>query len=175
MSNQRQETIADIVTEMRKRAEEVYVGQSGYPESWKDQMDYGEIYELADRIEAAHKREHEATIEKSSVVGNAAVMLDALDKILWCLEWMSDNTENKSIKDHLAKPIELAKSALSASPRNCDVGTADEQAKLFHSFCEKFQSCIQEMCSPLCPFINCCDVCHCMTKWLQMPYKEGEK
>ena len=29
MSNQRQETIADIVTEMRKRAEEVYVGQDG--------------------------------------------------------------------------------------------------------------------------------------------------
>ena len=120
MNNENHETIDDIVTEMRKRAEEVYVGQSGYPESWKDQMDYGEIYELADRIEAAHKREHEATIEKSSVVGNAAVMLDALDKILWCLEWMSDNTENKSIKDHLAKPIELAKSALSASPRKCD-------------------------------------------------------
>ena len=118
MNNENHETISDIVTEMRKRAEEVYAGQDGYPESWKDQMDYGEIYELADRIEAAHKREHEATIEKSSVVGNAAMMLDALDKILWCLEWMRDNTENKSIKDHLSKPIELAKSALSASPRN---------------------------------------------------------
>ena len=57
MSNENHETIADIVTEMRKRAEEVYAGQDGYPESWKDQMDYGEIYELADRIEAAHNRE----------------------------------------------------------------------------------------------------------------------
>lgn len=137
MSNQRQETIADIVTEMRKRAEEVYVGQSGYPESWKDQMDYGEIYELADRIEAAHKREHEATIEKSSVVGNAAVMLDALDKILWCLEWMSDNTDNKSIKDHLAKPIELAKSAISASPRNLDCHLAKNLIGAVTLYCSK--------------------------------------
>ena len=56
MNNETHETIADIVTEMRKRAEEVYAGQDGYPESWKDQMDYGEIYELADRIEDAHKR-----------------------------------------------------------------------------------------------------------------------
>ena len=63
MNNENHETISDIVTEMRKRAEEVYAGQDGYPESWKDQMDYGEIYELADRIEDAHKREHEATSE----------------------------------------------------------------------------------------------------------------
>ena len=45
MNNENHETIADIVTEIRKRAEEVYVGQSGYPESWKNQMDYGEIYD----------------------------------------------------------------------------------------------------------------------------------
>lgn len=137
MNNENHETIADIVTEMRKRAEEVYAGQDGYPESWKDQMDYGEIYELADRIEAAHKREHEATIEKSSVVGNAAVMLDALDKILWCLEWMRDNTENKSIKDHLSKPIELAKSALSAPLRNCDCHLAKNLIGAVTLYCSK--------------------------------------
>ena len=137
MNNETHETIADIATEMRKRAEEVYVGQSGYPESWKDQMDYGEIYELADRIEAANKRELEATIEKSSVVGNAAVMLDALDKILWCLEWMSDNAENKSIKDHLAKPIELAKSGLSAPLRNCDCHLAKNLIGAVTIYCSK--------------------------------------
>ena len=57
MSNETNETIADIVREMRKRAEEVYEGQAGYPESWKDQMNDDEIREIADRIEAAHKRE----------------------------------------------------------------------------------------------------------------------
>ena len=196
MNNENHETIADIVTEMRKRAEEVYVGQSGYPESWKDQMDYGEIYELADRIEAAHKREHEAIIEKSSINGNNASIREVLEKFnavdLSWLEFPLDgdsSTIYNSNKKEITIPYwrvaellnevkaaqDMAKAALSAPPRNCDVGTADEQAKLFHSFCEKFQSCIQEMCSPLCPFINCCDVCHCMTKWLQMPYKEGEK
>ena len=196
MNNENHETIADIVTEMRKRAEEVYVGQDGYPESWKDQMDYGEIYELADRIESANKREHEATIEKSSINGNNASIREALEKFnavdLSWLEFPLDgdsSTIYNSNKKEITIPYwrvaellnevkaaqDMANSALSAPPRNCDVGTADEQAKLFHSFCEKFQSCIQEMCSPLCPFINCCDVCHCMTKWLQMPYKEGEK
>ena len=57
MSDERQETVEDIVAEMRKRAEEVYEGQAGYPESWKDQMNRDEICDIADRIEAAHKRE----------------------------------------------------------------------------------------------------------------------
>ena len=136
------------------------------------------------------------TREKSSAVGNAAAMHKALEKFnavdLSGLEFPLDgdsSTIYNSNKKEITIPYwrvaellnevkaaqDMANSALSAPPRNCDVGTADEQAKMFHSFCEKFQSCIQEMCSPLCPFINCCDVCHCMTKWLQMPYKEGEK
>ena len=56
MSNENQETIEDIVSEMRKRAQEVYEGQSGYPENWEDQMNDDEIREIADRIEAAYKR-----------------------------------------------------------------------------------------------------------------------
>ena len=57
MTEKNQESILDIVREMRKRAEEVYAGQAGYPESWKDQMNDDEIREIADRIEAAYKRE----------------------------------------------------------------------------------------------------------------------
>ena len=59
MSNKKQETIADIVREMRKRAQEVYEGQAGYSESWKDQMNDDEIREIADRIETAAKLERE--------------------------------------------------------------------------------------------------------------------
>ena len=58
--------------------------------------------------------------------------------------------------------------------RNCDVGTANEQAERFHSFCEKFQSGIQGMCSPQCPCKECSDMCHCLTKWSQMTYNEAE-
>ena len=146
MNNETHETIADIVTEMRKRAEEVYVGQDGYPESWKDQMDYGEIYELADRIEVAHKRELEATIEKSSINGNNASIREVLEKFnavdLSWLEFPLDgdsSTIYNSNKKEITIPYwrvaellnevkaaqDMANSALSAPPRNCDVGTAD--------------------------------------------------
>ena len=70
---------------------------------------------------------------------------------------------------------DMAKAALSAPPRNCDVGTAEEQAKRFHSFCKKFQSDIQGMCSSQCPCISCYGMCHCITKWEQIPYEEEKE
>ena len=123
MNNENHETIADIVAEMRKRAEEVYAGQDGYPESWKDQMDYGEIYELADRIEAAHKREHEATIEKSSVVGDAAAMHEALMEASIAL---SSATHHHLTEDDAKDCLAVIESALSVPSRNCDVLSKDE-------------------------------------------------
>lgn len=44
--------------------------------------------------------------------GSILKMREALGKILWCLEWMFDNTDDKSVQSHLAEPISLAKSAL---------------------------------------------------------------
>ena len=133
MSNARQETIDHIVKEMR--------GNAKHNHALVEVSKY--LTEIADRIEAAYKRlaiptpeqwteiarqgaeiadlkrENDA-MKRELELGNAAAMREALDKILWCLEWMSNNAENKIIKDHLAKPIELAKSALSTPPRNCD-------------------------------------------------------
>ena len=64
MSDKRQETIADIVAEMRKDIAEGTVG------IWSDFG--GEIARgYADRIEAAWKREVETTTDESSAVGNA--------------------------------------------------------------------------------------------------------
>ena len=73
----------------------------------------------------------------------------------------------------MTNALDKAKAVLAKPPRNCDVGTADEQAKRFHSFCEKFQSRIQGMCSPQCPCKDCCDKCQCLIKWAQTPYEEG--
>ena len=73
----------------------------------------------------------------------------------------------------IRKAHEAVNSALAEPPRNCDVGTAEEQAERFYSFCKKFQSGIQGMCSPQCPCIGCRGMCHCLTKWEQMPYEEG--
>ena len=61
---------------------------------------------------------------------------------------------------------------LQDAPRNCDVGTEGDQAKRFVSFCKKYRSGLE--CSNKCPCIRCRGACHCMTKWAQMPYEDGE-
>ena len=109
--------------------------------------------------------------EKSSAVGNAAAMREALEKVLRVLHCAIVADILKG--DDVNSAFNEVTAALSAPPRNCDVGTSDEQAKRFHSFCKKFQYGIQGMCSTLCPCKDCCDKCHCLVKWSQMPYEEG--
>ena len=60
---------------------------------------------------------------------------------------------------------------LKKSLHNCDVGTLEEQAERFREFCGNFQTDIRSMCHPRCPCIGCRNKCHCLTSWLQMPYK----
>ena len=75
MSNAKHETVADIVAEMRKDIADGTVG------IWSDFG--GEIARcFADRIEAAAKRESEATTEKSSAVGNAGTVQDIAQEML---------------------------------------------------------------------------------------------
>ena len=63
---------------------------------------------------------------------------------------------------------------LKKSLRNCDVGTAEEQARRFSSFCERHkQGGIHGACSSQCPLIICSSRGYCMAKWAQMPYEEG--
>lgn len=54
--------------------------------------------------------------------------------------------------------------ALSAPPRNCDVGTAEEQNNRFKRFCDSKSMgyCWGRGCRK------------CMAQWLQLPYEEGE-
>ena len=60
--------------------------------------------------------------------------------------------------------------ALSAPPRNCDVGTAEEQAARFHSFCKSNKQPGD---------VYSCDRCRlnsiedCELAWAQMPYEAG--
>ena len=68
MKNEIQEKVADIVAKIRSVA---YIQTAESPSS---------VLQFADRIEAAHKRELEATREYSSQVGNAAMMREALEK-----------------------------------------------------------------------------------------------
>ena len=99
---------------------------------------------------------------------------EAIEKILWCCQWMYDNTGDQSTKDHLKKPIEIAEAALAIPQRNCDVGTPEEQYRRFRSFCESHDSGGD--------FDNPCHCCElkqpfgCETAFGNLPYKgeEGE-
>ena len=62
---------------------------------------------------------NQESISKSSQVGNAAKMRDALDKLLNFLRWAYAQDYPVS-RDKLADAIDIGVAALSATPRNCD-------------------------------------------------------
>ena len=135
---------------------------------------------LADRLEAAWKRERESLLTKqgenvnsgSAVYtgenkgGNSAAMREALDEILERIDtWRTDGSMEHWQYSQL---FDIADAALSAPPRNCDVGTAEEQAKRFKGFCGQFD-CYE------CPLgVGAGKVYYCALKWAQMPYAEEE-
>ena len=168
MSNARQETIADIVAEMRSNEFDdpsfnVYslVAARTLARGW------------ADRIEAAVNQ----PVTNCNRLGNAAKMREALER---CAS-MGEQIENQlgSSEDTvyafrgercLAHNIsECARAALSAPPRNCDVGTVAEQNERFDKYCYDHRS--HEICCGKCPIFGepCCELA-----WSQMPYEEGD-
>ena len=168
MSDEKQETTVDIVREMRH----------GFDKSWHD-IDREWAHGLSDRIEAAWKREREAsraywtkkcrdTITEHdrycSPVGNAAAMREALTKIY--------DLTNALDEECAVDPVEIrdiARSALSAPVRNCDVGTADEQTKRMRNNCNKYKpSCIG------CKYVTDLQKENCWLAWAQMPYEAEE-
>ena len=151
-----QETLADIAAKLR----------SCPCDDGCEMITHREAHNLADRIEAAAKREKaeieanalavggvveaaasrkRATPDKYSAVGDAAAMREALEYLLKerdILDFCHNNLGSKTWEDWdkvynvLRKIIEKAMRALAARPRNCDVGTAEEQDKRFtYQFC----------------------------------------
>ena len=185
MSDARQETVADIVREMRigDLCAEDTVARSMYINNF--------LASYADRIEAAWKREREAgaaaaqicgeigemvgreaATEKSSAVGNADIVREVAQEML-----------NTSMQDITAEVVygwasRLADACkqsvtdcnqLAETLRNCDVGTAEEQAQRFKKFCYIY---------PLncrgCPLKNIGSIHNdCAIFWAQMPYEQG--
>ena len=72
-------------------------------------------------------------------------------------------------RDRLVSITKKASDALSASARNCDVGTAEEQAERFHSLCESNKQC-GDVYSCECCQLNSIEDCE--LAWAQMPYEE---
>lgn len=118
--NETCETLADIVAEKRRRADEI-------ERDCAEKMKRGEmisdcyarelvadIRREADRLEAAHRRELAAS-------GNAAKLREAIDK---CVNLITEFGNAEIVKTPLDVIIDIEailKAALSAPPRNCDV------------------------------------------------------
>ncbi|MBQ4385620.1 MAG: hypothetical protein II823_06870 [Kiritimatiellae bacterium] len=102
--------------------------------------------------------------------GNGAKMREALIKFVRAYE---QTDEMANIED-TAGAYDLARAALSAPPRNCDVGTAEEQTERMHeNYCSHHECyVIPTDAEPYgCPLYE--QGVDCRLKWAQMPYEEG--
>ncbi len=167
-------TIADIIAEKRELAEKIRWGTPSL-----DEIEAAVNLEFdANRIEAARKRE-KAEVEALALsvggmveasrhkqVGNSAAMREAVETALTIIRGIISGAvarTNNSVFDCRDK----LKDALSKPPRNCDVGTAEEQYKRHEAYCEK-----QDMYCLNDDTLNCR---MCFGKWAQMPHEPDTK
>ena len=180
MSDENQETIVDIAREMRN-----WWPHDPLKYPYPEEADNKDLCSFADRIEAAWKREksqswhqremeelvlrHEKeVIELKKQSGNAAAMRDALKKIAAMDIPHNFQNERFDIADNcydLTHAIKEARAVLSAPPRNCDVGKAEEQTERFKLFCNR-RECVTCELNRRSPFRF-----GCFSAWAQMPYE----
>lgn len=166
MSNK---TISDIIAEKRNRANEIerdVAAKMANGEMLSDLYARELIADMrreAERLEAAAKRE----------CGNAAAMREALEK---CVDLILRFGNAELVETPLEVIIDIEtilKAALSAPPKNCDVGSAEEQVMRFDAFVRDRRGDLN--CTGKCPAHNGVDfgVVRCVLQWAQMPYEEG--
>lgn len=191
------ETIVDIIAEMR------FHGQQNI-DAEKDKPEYGILtvegriaQNYADRLEAARKRE-KAAIEADALAVGGMVEASRKRELLsktrendnsGAAVYNSDNSGDcAKMREALQQAkvailaarkkmgvdnpiiLEIIDAALAAPPRNCDVGTVKEQFERWQAFCGRHD--------PVCKGCPCdgpeCSFAFCFAKWAQMPYEDGE-
>lgn len=162
------ETISDIVREMRKdiprvidakvilrnyadRIEKAAKALEANRDNWRDQA-----FAEASRANAAME---------SLQVGNAAKMREALE---WLFGFGYITTDGGFHMPDAKMARNKIEEALAAPPRNCDIGTAEEQAERYMNFCRNHPKCIG------CPCVGRVKYNQCEFAWLQMPYEEAK-
>lgn len=98
---------------------------------------------------------------KKSIDGIGASSLDCDPEILMA-----------SLTQVCARLSARIDAALAAPPRNCDVGTAEEQAERYGRYCDKFTR--DGMHCETCPCCGKIPFGKCEFAWAQMPYEANE-
>lgn len=177
------ETIEDIEKKLRELARAIkhtlQMPQAVYERHGSMENKPLDVYlaEIADRIRAAAKRErafHAMTEEANERlrehlaialkggVGNAAKMREALKAIDFVV-WNKRRHTKEEVEAH-----RLATEALTVPPRQCDVGTVEEQDERFRNFCAKYIGGTCTGCK-----LQDCGLAECSLQWAQMPYGKG--
>lgn len=80
--------------------------------------------------------------------------------------------EKEYVSAQLGEVQEMhSRAALAEPPRQCDVGTAEEQVNRFNHQCFRYHT---GRCSPHCSTIPAKSESECVLKWAQMPYEPEE-
>lgn len=191
------ETIAGIVAVMRHDAELCHDIWLNDPNNNSQSDSICEILnDYARHIEAAWKREREELeryvaskmLDGATIVdnrGNAAAMREALVKCSGiALQWQADEadgvagtTDKPSARSAAEAVMDMEfeiNAALAEPPRNCDVGTAEEQGKRHNAFCRKHftPDRLGGNCRK-CPLKDRRGW-SCQLAWAQMPYEAEE-
>jgi hypothetical protein len=87
---------------------------------------------------------------------------EALDKIGNISAYVAENCNNADTAKYMNDIISIVQHALAEPLRNCDVGTAEEQAERFDAYCDSHTNCAH------CPLAGQ----QCALAWSQMPYEE---
>lgn len=181
------EIIAEQLTNIESLGDELpAVIAAGYLRKLLRHLDEAHKREIED---AERRGNHEATaaicetIEKvgplydAESVGNSVKLRKAVEEtkstIARCMEILNkipDSCGYGGLLDDVADELcdlreECINDALAAPARNCDVGTADEQAERFVEFCDEEKG-NREHCR------NCrlCNAQDCELAWAQLPY-----
>lgn len=101
---------------------------------------------------------------------NTKEMREALERSTRRLEAILSAFECGEMTKYINADIQDNRAALSAPPRNCDVGTVDEQHNRHDKYCNLQPTCrkyLRENATSMCIW--------CFATWAQRPYETKEK
>lgn len=120
---------------------------------------------------AENDTENSSAIREAAekLVGYLPKFLDAVN--YYVIDGYYRSCYDKDLKE-LRGRMDFLKSALAAPARNCDVGTAKEQAERFKAFClPQVLKCSENSSCPAKHPCNEIGIQYCQLKWAQLPYE----